>query len=401
MRSFFDFLKYIPNRFQRVTSSGSYVPQIDGLRFIAIFWVIVYHSSSSALKHYMPAGELENAFIKYQPNGIVGVELFFFISGLIISYPFLSGKAPSLKKFYKRRLLRLEPPYILALTLCFLALGVAGFKPEGAVQFETQTMPIWQSYLSSIFYMHGTLYGTAPKLNPPLWSLEIEVIFYLIAPFILGIYLKMNSFKIRMLFGAVAVFVAILAQAILVNIHYPYYYIFPTHLYGFFLGIVVSDWTTRDPDFYRGRSRIYDGAWIFGFCLLLITASLQVFSQSALNYTGILVLRAVAIACLFFGTAWGPVARRCMGAPWMALIGGACYSIYLVHVPVMHVAGSVVFRYIHPTNLAFAWSITLFIMTIVSILAGMIFYIFVERPCMQQDWPSRFFYRLFPKLASV
>jgi peptidoglycan/LPS O-acetylase OafA/YrhL len=177
-------LRQIPQRLRRVTSSGSYVPQIDGLRFVAIFLVIIYHSAARGLKYYEPQGAGELAVVKYLPMGQAGVELFFFISGLIIAYPFLSGKPPSLGNFYKRRLLRLEPPYMITLLLCFLALGVLGLKPEAAPQFAQQQEPLWQSFLTSIFYLNGTLYGTAPRLNPPLWSLEIEIFFYLLAPFI-------------------------------------------------------------------------------------------------------------------------------------------------------------------------------------------------------------------------
>jgi peptidoglycan/LPS O-acetylase OafA/YrhL len=312
MASFFASLASLPTRLQRVTSSGSYVPQIDGLRFIAILVVIIYHSSSRALKYYQPTGSIESFFVKYQPNGMAGVELFFFISGLIISYPFLSGNKPSLAKFYKRRLLRLEPPYILVLTICFLGLGVLGFQPDAATQFELQEMPLWQSYVSSIFYMHGTLYGTAPRLNPPLWSLEIEVVFYLLAPFLLAGYLKIQNFRNRVIFAIGAVLAGLLVQAIVVSINYPWYYRFPTHLYAFFLGIVVSDWTTRKDSFYSDRSQIFDLLWMFGFVALFVSASLQNIATDAVTYAWVLMLR----ACAFFVCLSELHGGRSRGASW-------------------------------------------------------------------------------------
>jgi peptidoglycan/LPS O-acetylase OafA/YrhL len=388
----------LPSRLRRVTSSGSYVPQIDGLRFIAILIVIFYHSASRAVKYYHPQGDIEKTIVLYLPNGIAGVELFFFISGMIISYPFLTGNGPTLGKFYKRRLLRLEPPYMLVLTICFLGLGVFGLKPEHATQFDAQNMPLWQSYISSIFYMHGTLYGTAPLLNPPLWSLEIEVAFYLLSPFLLAFYAKLLNPKARLVVGIAVVGIALLVQSICTSIDYTLHYKFPFRLYAFFLGILASDWTARTPNFYASRTRCYDWVFIFGFILLFVSASFQNVATEASSYTVVLLSRAVAIFCLFVGSAWGPVARRIMGAPWIALIGGACYSIYLVHIPVMNVVASLLYRVVHPDNLPLALLSAFTVLLFVSVVAGMIFYVLIERPCMKQDWPQSLWRACFSKV---
>jgi peptidoglycan/LPS O-acetylase OafA/YrhL len=382
-------LSSIPEKLKRVTNSGSYVPQIDGLRFIAIFLVLIYHGSGKALKYYAPAaGSGEALIVEYLPNGIAGVELFFFISGLIISYPFLSGAKPSLGAFYKRRLLRLEPPYILVLTLCFFGLAVLGLKPEAAPQFEMQEMPLWQSYLTSIFYMHGTIYGMAPRLNPPLWSLEIEVVFYLIAPLIIYIYLKIHSFRNRIIFGLLAVAGGIISQSVLVTYNYALYYVFITHTYAFLMGILVSDWTARHSAFYTPRGRIFDGVWLAGAALILISAVLHHGELSVATYAGLLAIRAIAIFCLFLGSAWGPVASRLMGLPWLALLGGACYSIYLTHVPVINVAGTLLFKVFQPQTLGSALLIAGPLLILSAFAVGMVFYILIERPCMRRDWPQ-------------
>lgn len=390
----FRWLSELPVRLRRVTSSGSYVPKIDGLRFLAIFIVILYHSGSRALKYYQPQGEIEQAVVAYQPLGQAGVELFFFISGLIISYPFLAGKGPKLGQFYKRRLLRLEPPYIIALTLCFLALGVVGLRPDAAPTFEQQEVPLLQAYLASLVYQYGNLYGAAPRLNPPLWSLEIEVVFYLLAPFVIFLYLKVKGLTGRsVLIGAFILF-SVFLHASLVTSDYRWYYSFPTHMYAFFVGILVSDWTARTPSFYAERSARYDLVWALGFILIMVSASLQHLGTDAVTYAGILLMRVASIVCLFLGAAWGPWARGLMGAPWITLIGGACYSIYLIHIPVMNVVASLLFRVVHPTSLVGAWSLALSVLMLVSIVAGLIYYALVERPCMQRDWPQQLWSRL-------
>jgi peptidoglycan/LPS O-acetylase OafA/YrhL len=90
-----------------------------------------------------------------------------------------------------------------------------------------------------------------------------------------------------------------------------------------------------------------------------------------------------------------------MGTPWLALIGGACYSIYLVHVPVMNVVASIIFRFVRADSLAAAWAISLSTLMLASILSGLIFYVLVERPCMRQDWPKRLWRRLTGKPVAV
>jgi len=129
-------------RLRRPTASTTYVPQIDGLRFLALVPVLVWHAGLRGERfhaaHSGAALAVDERISYWLPHGHLGVFIFFFISGYIIAYPFLAGRAPSLSSFYKRRLYRLEPPYILAMCLSFLALYVVGYKPEQAPSFRGQ-----------------------------------------------------------------------------------------------------------------------------------------------------------------------------------------------------------------------------------------------------------------------
>jgi peptidoglycan/LPS O-acetylase OafA/YrhL len=79
--------------------------------------------------------------------------------------------------------------------------------------------------------------------------------------------------------------------------------------------------------------------------------------------------------------------RVILGSPWITLIGGACYSIYLMHLPVMQ-AGAEVIRYIaRPHSLALASLLSWAILIPLSIVVGMVFYACIERPCMRPNWP--------------
>jgi peptidoglycan/LPS O-acetylase OafA/YrhL len=62
------------NKFRRVTSSGNYIPEIDGLRFLAISWIFVYHLNDYLIKSF-PVNDI-NIFHMILRNGHLGVELF-------------------------------------------------------------------------------------------------------------------------------------------------------------------------------------------------------------------------------------------------------------------------------------------------------------------------------------
>src|ERR1700730_2481787 len=134
---------------RRSTSHSEFIPVIDGLRFLAILPVVLHHLCERAIRiaedrHLVTASDY--ALINLFPTGYLGVELFFVISGLIISYPFISAHFrgqlyPSVRKFYLRRVTRLEPPYFLVMIGCYLFLRLSGYNPE-----ETHLLPIQQTW---------------------------------------------------------------------------------------------------------------------------------------------------------------------------------------------------------------------------------------------------------------
>src|SRR4051794_4572537 len=115
------------DRLARVTTSGRRIRELDGLRFIAIATVFVQHMLEVMLERY-PSGavrwDLPASLVR---DWRIGVQLFFVISGFILATPFaaqhmLGARRVSLKAYYWRRLTRLEPPYLLAMLLCYLTL---------------------------------------------------------------------------------------------------------------------------------------------------------------------------------------------------------------------------------------------------------------------------------------
>ena len=119
---------------RRITTSGNWVPQIDGLRFVAILSVVVFHIQQQLLlKADVPVAV--QAYYRFVSgmigNGNRGVLLFFGISGYVLARPFCAwhrdgGKPIVLRAYYLRRLTRIEPPYVMSLLLYTVGLAAIG-----------------------------------------------------------------------------------------------------------------------------------------------------------------------------------------------------------------------------------------------------------------------------------
>lgn len=146
-----------------MSSSLRYMPQLDGLRTLAVF-AVVY-------SHYVP-GKYHFGF----PFGSAGVQLFFVLSGFLITSILLKSREKSLneslKSFYIRRFFRIFPLYYLVLVLCAIT------------QIETVNQDAeWHwLYLSNIkFFLDNAWPGTGSHF----WSLSVEEQFYLAWPFLI------------------------------------------------------------------------------------------------------------------------------------------------------------------------------------------------------------------------
>jgi peptidoglycan/LPS O-acetylase OafA/YrhL len=150
----------------------NYRPDIDGLRALAILPVLVFHS-----------------FPQWLPGGFIGVDIFFVISGYLITsiiFKAQQGGGFSLLEFYSRRIKRIFPALILVLVFCL----TAGWHLLQAGEYQSlgKHVAAGAGYVSNIVLMGESGYfATAASLKPllHLWSLGIEEQFYLAWPLVL------------------------------------------------------------------------------------------------------------------------------------------------------------------------------------------------------------------------
>jgi peptidoglycan/LPS O-acetylase OafA/YrhL len=356
------------SRLSRVTSGGRFVPEIDGLRFVAIASVVLYHlqSYSSAKSNGVFHG------FGFLQNGFRGVQLFFVISGFILALPFarhaLFGTPKvRLGEYFLRRLTRLEPPYILNLLVSFVFLS-AWLASRG--QSMRGLLP---HLLASICYLHNILYNSKSLINAVAWSLEIEVQFYCLVPLLTFVFFIRNTLLRR------SIIILTMGSAVLIQVWLPEY---PETIAGqlqFFLaGFLLADvylvnWSEQPKSHWS-----WDLLSILGWPFVFLFSS----SVAKLAFPFILV---VLYCCAFRGTFFRMFFRN----PLITTIGGMCYTIYLFH----HLVIICVGRFVSSFNLS-ANPVIYFLTQVVLVIPVVMFvsaayFILVERPCMAKDWPQK------------
>lgn len=374
----------IPARFGRPVASTRYIPQVDGLRFLAIAVVLVWHASLRAQRFADGGAGLIDGVVAWLPHGEVGVSLFFFISGFIIAQPFIKGMQrdawPSTGDFYQRRLIRIVPPCLIVMAGCFLLLSVAGPVPN-APGFQGREVPLTQSFAASMLYLHGLWFNAVPRLNPPTWSLEIEMQFYLLSPLLLWLYLRVRRFERRMALGAAILLLSMAAMVAGQEVFGEWSRFRWTLLkffHVFWAGILMADATARRDPLQQPAEARFDLLFLGGLALLWFVGLFRDGSAPP-TAPAVAIASTLGSAAIYYGGMRGRLARRFLGIPAISLIGTMCYSVYLVHVPVMHVTTVLVSKLIRLPDTPGTMIGLPALLILVALTVGFAYYVTVER----------------------
>jgi peptidoglycan/LPS O-acetylase OafA/YrhL len=353
-------------QFRRITTQKRFIPQIDGLRFVAIGSVVLFHLYAGLERGTVPAPIPFNTDLAKR-----GVELFFAISGFILGIPFASRyllNAPrvNLKQYFLRRLTRLEPPYFISLLVC------------AAIQMiwsHRSARNIAPHLLASFAYLHNMIYGAFPgAVNGVAWSLEIEVQFYLLVP-LLTIVFGITHPMVR----RATILVLMLCAGLLSNPMYPTLRLHASIAY--YLAFFLAGFLVCDLYLTRGewkRSFVWDALALCGWPLVWLLG----------RNTGHLVLPFV-IVLLYFAAFSGRICSAVFSNRVITDIGGMCYSIYLFHFLLIYAVKHVTTALHIGENFWVYYCLqACIILPFVLIFCG-VFFLVVERPCMDRQWPQR------------
>jgi peptidoglycan/LPS O-acetylase OafA/YrhL len=362
------FLRSLSSSLTRKPSTGKFIPFIDGLRFLAIVPVIFQHANERLFKYgSLPQlSELEQQVSFFISRGTVGVFLFFAISGFVLSLPIAkSGKREQFGEYLKRRAYRIEPPFLFWMSICAMILLVMGSYPP---------IELLKHFLASITYTHQIFYQEYSIINPVAWSLEVEIQFYLLAPFIATAYFR-NKNLIQRRIGLVATILGWIAIQHLLGWHVaPFKATLLGHLPHFLIGMLAAD-LYRYPVKAFEDFKYWDLLFpVFGL-LLAFTWTTEFLKTLVFEF---------ALLGIFLSAFYGRLTHRFLSISWVAIIGGMCYTIYLIHLPILEGFYSFVGRFGQWSGYFGQLSITLSIALPLLFLCSIIAYRWIEQPFMKK-----------------
>ncbi len=163
-----------------INPDRSYRPDIDGLRAIAVLSVIAFHM-----------------YPRFLPGGFVGVDIFFVISGYLISQRIIAGHEQggfSFKQFYIRRIRRLFPA-VISTVLLTMIYGSLFLTPDDLIGLSKSAISAVFSAANIHFFLEAGYWDVESWRKPLLhmWSLSVEEQFYVVWPFLIIGILKFSK----------------------------------------------------------------------------------------------------------------------------------------------------------------------------------------------------------------
>ena len=381
---------------KRKTHSTSFIPEIDGLRFFAIITVVLFHLNSALSRNVGLGADLglealggKESFLNLGWWVIrldLGVKVFFAISGFVLALPFLKygltgeGKKVSIGPYFVRRLTRLEPPFIISLVV-FLFVHVL-IKHEALSD-------MCGHFLAGLVYLHGFIFGEPNPINPVTWSLEVEAQFYILVPILFWLVFRFKN-QLSMIF---VILILISISVFAKN------YVFQigseritasilSYFTNFGVGILFAYFFVLDrKGWLKIKSYLFD---ILGILFVLGVFYFYKPQHQILNNVLFNVSVFGIMITAFKGKLWNYFYTR----SWVYIIGGMCYSIYLLHYAFFHLLVPYTSKMSLNMGYKMDYGIQILVAVPIMLFVSTVFYILIERPCMDKDWPKKLVQKL-------
>ncbi|AWN75549.1 TPA: acyltransferase family protein [Legionella anisa] len=295
-----------------------YRPDIDGLRAIAIILILIYHGGLS-----------------FFPSGFIGVDVFFVISGFLITstiHESLKEGSFSFLNFYNRRLWRLQPVFVCLLFLT-TALTLLFFLPDDLIQYSRSARKT-SLFLSNLFFDKTTTGYFSPDTHQiPLlhtWSLSIEWQCYLLLPCLIYCLYRFspNKYLIPFLAGLTCIaFLGSLYNA--KNLPTHTYYLFSSRIFEFLIGSCIA--LTPKTFFLANNKYLLNLIGGLALITVLCLASFNPVITGYPNYYAFIVCMAtgflIAIGTCSPKNLWSQL----FSSKPLVFIGLLSYSLYIWH----------------------------------------------------------------------
>jgi peptidoglycan/LPS O-acetylase OafA/YrhL len=328
-----------------------YRKEIDGLRAVAVLPVMFFHAG----------------FERFG-GGFLGVDIFFVISGYLITTIILKEKDVgtfSLVSFYERRIRRIFPALFFVLIAC-LPFAWLWLLPHELKNFGQSLMAV-SLFISNLFFWQESDYFASDAEMIPLlhtWSLAVEEQYYVLFPLLIGVLWFIGKRKLTALLLLIAI--ASLAFSEWAWRHYPdaNFYLLPSRAWELLAGVLAAFYAHQYPLKGKQSFSLIGLIMIIG-SILLLNDKLPFPSL----YTLIPVIGTVLIILFATQTTW---VGKLLSTPILAGVGLISYSAYLWHQPIF------VFARLQSMQELPDWQFLILIL--LTLLLAFVSWIFVEQP---------------------
>ena len=297
---------------------------IDGLRGIAVLMVVLYHAG-----------------VPFLGGGYVGVDVFFVISGYLISgliYRDLMQGAFSLRSFYERRAKRILPA-LLSVVGVFTGLGILLLAPRELEVLCAQSIAALTSTSNIFFWLRTSYFAPHAELKPMLmtWSLGVEEQFYLLFPILLGWIWKLGRRKLLLSLAALSVLS--FAVSIFQVSFYPSasFFLLTSRWWELGLGTIVGIYEVSRTVEVGGRL----AGWtreVLGIVGILGVLAGAFLYNSTTPFPGAAALLPVVASLMLLSSNGSWVNRNILSVKILVAVGLISYSLYLWHWPILSLA---------------------------------------------------------------
>ena len=306
-------------RAQAVSGKSDYRPDIDGLRAIAVLAVLCFHAFPTVLH-----------------GGFVGVDIFFVISGYLISkhiWEALAAGNYSIKTFYARRVRRIFPALAIVLFAC-LAMGWVILSPGEYEQLGKHVTAGTLFVSNLVFWKEAGYFDNAADTKPllHLWSLGIEEQFYIVWPLLLAFFWRNTRYF-------AAGFLLVLGASLFYSVYLVHhdvtadFYSPLTRFWELAVGAGVA-YLLAEQFSHSERQRNV----IATVGLLLIVLAISVVQKHYLFPGAWALLPTLGAACLIYAGERTWASRFLLSHPLMVWVGLISYPLYLWHWPLLSFA---------------------------------------------------------------
>ena len=333
-----------------------YRPEIDGLRAIAVGVVILYHSNISLFGH------------KHFEGGFIGVDIFFVISGYLITSIILkeiiTTGSISFRYFYERRIRRILPVLLFVMLVSFLFAWMY-LLPSSFVDFSKSIL--YSLGFSSNFFFHysGQEYAAPSGLYKPFlhtWSLSVEEQFYIIFP--ITFFITFKYFRKYLIHILILGFLISFGLAEWTSRNYPSlsFYFLHTRLWELLIGSILAYY-----EIIRGHRNNYK---ILNLILplvgiLLICHSVLFFNDQIYHPSILTLSPIIGVSLIIWFSNKDDFITKILSSKLFVGIGLISYSLYLWHYPIFAFMRVTQFSYENKIGQIFS-IIILFILSIIS-----------------------------------